>query len=228
MFLFAASMGSLSREIDDMARDNPTLVKYLEAAGSASLTDSYFSTMLLIMAVLASGFAVSSTLRLRGEESAGRLEPLLATGLSRTRWLLGSLAVTVVGRRAAARRERARHGAGLRPGRLRREPAAPARRPGTRLRARGGGRWRRWRRCWWAGRPGRSASRGLALAVCFVLGWLGGLLDPPRWVQELSPFWHTPAVPVDPVTWSAPVVTAPGRRARRRARGCAASAAATC
>ena len=97
MFLFAASMGSLSREIDDMARDNPSLVKYLEAAGSASLTDSYFSTTLLLMAVLASGFAVSSTLRLRGEESAGRLEPLLATGLSRTRWLLGSLAVTVVG-----------------------------------------------------------------------------------------------------------------------------------
>ena len=65
-------MGSLSREIDDMARDNPTLVKYLEAAGSASLTDSYFSTMLLIMAVLAAGFAVSSALRLRSEETAGR------------------------------------------------------------------------------------------------------------------------------------------------------------
>ena len=47
----------------------------------------------------------------------------------------------------------------------------------------------------------------LALAVCFVLGWLGGLLEPPRWVQELSPFWHAPAVPVDPVTWAAPVVT---------------------
>jgi ABC-2 type transport system permease protein len=45
-----------------------------------------------------------------------------------------------------------------------------------------------------------------ALAFCFVLGWLGGLLDPPRWVDALSPFWHTPAVPVDAVTLATPLV----------------------
>ena len=206
MFLFAASMGSLSREIDDMARDNPSLVKYLEAAGSASLTDSYFSTTLLLMAVLASGFAVSSTLRLRGEESAGRLEPLLATGLSRTRWLLGSLAVTVVG--VVLLLVASGLGMGLAYGLVVSDASQPLRLAGlalvyapaavslaalaTLL-------------VGWA--PRAVGLAWLALAVCFVLGWLGGLLDPPRWVQELSPFWHAPAVPVDPVTWSAPVVT---------------------
>jgi ABC-2 type transport system permease protein len=39
-----------------------------------------------------------------------------------------------------------------------------------------------------------------------VLGWLGGLLHPPRWLEELSPFWHTPAVPVDQVTLAGPLL----------------------
>jgi ABC-2 type transport system permease protein len=190
-----------------MARGNATLEKYLAATGQGSLTDTYLSTMLLIMALLATGFAVSSTLRLRGEEEAGRLEPLLATGLSRTRWLLGSLAVTVGG--VVALLVASGLGMGLAHGLVVSDASQPLRLAGlalvyapaavalvalaTLL-------------VGWA--PRAVGLAWVALAVCFVLGWLGGLLDPPRWVLELSPFWHTPAVPVDPVTWPAPVVTA--------------------
>ena len=28
-----------------------------------------------------------------------------------------------------------------------------------------------------------------ALGVCFVLGWLGGLLNPPRWLEQLWSLW---------------------------------------
>ena len=47
-----------------------------------------------------------------------------------------------------------------------------------------------------------------ALGYCFVLAWLGGILDVPAWVDEISPFWQTPAVPVDDVTLGAPVLIA--------------------
>jgi len=39
-----------------------------------------------------------------------------------------------------------------------------------------------------------------------VLGWLGGLFHPPQWVADLSPYHHTPAVPVDPVTLGSPTL----------------------
>ena len=34
------------------------------------------------------------------------------------------------------------------------------------------------------------------LAVCFVIGLFGELLDLPGWVVDLSPFQHVPAMPV--------------------------------
>ena len=204
LFTLSAAMGSLSREVGDMARGNATLEKYLQASGQGSLTDAFFSTMMLIMALLASGFAVSSALRLRAEETSGRLENLLATGLSRTRWLLGSLVVTVLGTVLLV--AVAGFGMGLAYGLVLGDASQPWRLAGLAL-------------VYapaavslaalavllvgWA--PRATGVAWAALGVCFVLGWLGGLLDPPVWVNALSPFWHTPAVPVDAVTLAAPV-----------------------
>jgi ABC-2 type transport system permease protein len=207
MFLFAASMGSLSREIDDMARDNPTLVKYLEATGAASLTDSYFSTMLLIMAVVAAGFAVSSVLRLRSEETSGRLEVLLATGLTRTRWLLGSLVVTLAG--AVLLLFLSGLGMGLAYGLVISDPSQPFRLalmalvyvPATAALAALAVLLTGWL-------PRATGVAWAALGYCMVLAWLGGVLDVPAWVDKVSPYWQTPAVPVDQVTLTAPLLIA--------------------
>jgi polyether ionophore transport system permease protein len=204
LFALSAAMGSLSREVADMARDNPTLSDYLAATGRASLTDTYLSTMLLIMALLASGFAMSSTLRVRAEETSGRAEVLLATGLSRTRWLLGSLLVTALG--TVGLLLASGLGMGLAYGLVAHDAEQPFRLAGLALEY----------------APAALALAGLAvllvgwlpravsiawavLALCFVLGWIGGLIRPPRWVEELSPFWHTPAVPAEPVTAAAPL-----------------------
>ena len=47
--------------------------------------------------MLATGFAVQATLRMHGEESALRAEPLLATPLSRGRWAASHLVIAAVG-----------------------------------------------------------------------------------------------------------------------------------
>ena len=61
------------------------------------LVAGFLAMSMTMLAMLAAGFAISSSLRPRGEEDAGRAEILLATGESRSRWLLGQVGVTVVG-----------------------------------------------------------------------------------------------------------------------------------
>jgi ABC-2 type transport system permease protein len=189
-----------------MAVDSPTLEKYLHATGQGGIVDSFFATMLLILALLTGTFAVSSALRLYAEEASGRLEPLLATGLSRARWYAGSLAVT--GAAAVGLLFIAGFGLGLTYGisvsdgwqpfrmGLLELVFAPAVLVLAALVALLTG---------WA--PGWVKVAWAFTAFCLVLGWLGGLLDAPRWVVTLSPYTHTPSVPTQPVTLAAPVVT---------------------
>jgi ABC-2 type transport system permease protein len=53
--------------------------------------------------------------------------------------------------------------------------------------------------------PRAAAATWAVVAGCFVIGWLGGLLKPPQWVENLSPFTHVPQVPAADVT-AAPLV----------------------
>lgn len=194
MFLLAAMTGSLTREMQQMAEGNPQLQEYLRSSGSASLTDSFFSSMFVILALMSAAYAVSSTLRLRAEETSGRLELLLATGLSRRRWMLSSLLVTGLGSVLVL----AASGLGMGlaygvvvsdPGQALRMAAlalvyAPAVLSLAGVAALLVGCAPTWSKAAWG-----------MLTLCFVLGWLGGLLNPPRWLEQLSPFAHTPLVP---------------------------------
>lgn len=86
--------GSVADDIEAMVADNPELADYLARVSGATLAESYLATTLRIVALAVAGFAVSSALRARAEEAAGRAEPLLATPVSRERWLGGQLVVT--------------------------------------------------------------------------------------------------------------------------------------
>ena len=91
--LGAVLFGSLGKEVVTMVEDNPEIGEVI-AVGGAGILDGFFSYSLLLLAGIATAFTVSSVLRIRSEEDAGRAESVLATGLSRTRWVLGSLALT--------------------------------------------------------------------------------------------------------------------------------------
>ncbi len=194
LFLLGLTYGSFVSEVEEFASDNEIFEDFLVNAGEASFVDSFAATITVFIALLAAGFAIQSTLRLRGEETAGRAEPVLAAAVSRRDWLTSHLGVALVGSAGMLLLT----GLGL----------------GTTAAATtGDGSW--------VGRMlGASlihvpavwlvigvtvALIGLAprvtilswvvLAYGLVVFYLGGLLNFPDWLHNLSPFGHTPRVP---------------------------------
>ncbi|RYU12695.1 ABC transporter permease [Nocardioides iriomotensis] len=197
LVLLGLVFGSFSEQLENMVEDNPTLQQYFEQTGG-SVTDAFFGTALLFMGLGAAGFAVASALRLHGEEGAGRVEPMLAGQVSRWRMLLSPLVVTLGG--AALLVSLGGLGVGIADALVRGSADQVLRLValswvqlpavlvlvGLAVLLLG-----------WAQRATALAWAALGFAV--VIGWLGGLLRLPDWVDGLSPFQHLPQVPVEPV-----------------------------
>jgi ABC-2 type transport system permease protein len=151
------------------------------------------------LGIAAAAFTVQSVLRARGEESSGRLEPLLATAVSRTRWLASHVVIAVAG--TVGLLTAAGLAAGLAFGALT-------------------GQWAQGV-SWFLGAALVQVPPALALGALVVaaiglvpraataIGWsavvlglvmgqLGALFELPQSVLNLSPFTHTPLVPAAP------------------------------
>ncbi len=89
--------GLVADQAEQMIEDNPDMADFFAQLGVASVTDAFLSTAMLIMALFATGFTVSSVLRLRSEEVSGRADPVLAAPVGRRRWAWSHLAVALVG-----------------------------------------------------------------------------------------------------------------------------------
>ncbi len=96
MLLGGVGYGTLGDDVEDLMGDS-NLIEDMFAQGGGALVDAFYATMILTLALIGSGFAISSALRPRSEEEAGRVEALLATGLRRHAWLLGHVLVTLAG-----------------------------------------------------------------------------------------------------------------------------------
>lgn len=198
-FLLGATFGSFGPEMEKFVENHPDFADMLLQAGGASIVDQYFVTVMLLLAITVSGFTVSSALRLRAEESSGRAESLLATGLSRSRWSLGGIVVTITGTLVVLGAGGLGTGLfyGLASGDIGELPrllwAAMAFAPaalvlgGVAVLLFG-----------WAPRAAMVA--WAALAICFVFAYLGVLLDIPRSLLNSSPFEHVPGAPVETIT----------------------------
>ena len=76
---------------------------YLRMGGTDHLLDAFFTSMIELAGMLVAIYVVQVLLRLREEESRGRLEPVLAGAVSRSRWVasqataagLGAIALLV-------------------------------------------------------------------------------------------------------------------------------------
>jgi ABC-2 type transport system permease protein len=195
LVLTGVAYGSVAQDVGDLIGDNNAFEDIIAQTGG-DLTESFFATSLLIMALITGGFAVASTLRLRGEETTGRAEPLLATALSRSRWASSHLAVAIAG--SALICALAGLGMGLTYGLAASDigeiwpvlAGALAFAPAL-----------------WVlvgvtfllyGLAPRAVLFGwAALGLCLVIGMFGQLFDLPAWAIDLSPFQHVPQMPAE-------------------------------
>lgn len=90
--------GGATSGVDDLIKGTPALADAIRLlGGAAQITIAFLTATVTILAIVAAAFGVSAVLRLRAEETAGRIEMLLATATSRARVLLPVLVLAVVG-----------------------------------------------------------------------------------------------------------------------------------
>ncbi|MFJ7133978.1 ABC transporter permease [Streptomyces fungicidicus] len=201
LFLMGAMYGSVLGEAEDMLQGIDEIEEALARLGGASVVESFASMVMVVLTVVAAVYVVMAALRPRAEETAGRAEPLLATGLSRSRWVGGHLAVamgggTVVlllaGLGFGAAGAASTGDAGLLPDLV---GAALAYAPalwvtaGVAVVLFG-----------WFPRAGQAA--WIVPVYAFVVGYLGQILQFPGWMNNLSPFGHIPRLPAADLDWT--------------------------
>jgi ABC-2 type transport system permease protein len=96
LLLFGLMYGSVLGDAEEMIEDNEQLRETVRALGG-SVAESFGSVIMSFLAITAAVFVVMAVLRARSEETGGRAEPVLATGLSRSGWAGGHLAMSMAG-----------------------------------------------------------------------------------------------------------------------------------
>ncbi|MFG2990984.1 ABC transporter permease [Streptomyces sp. NPDC048257] len=222
-FLIAGVVfGGMADGAADLVGDNDRTREIIERmggqGGSGALTDAFLSTMAGMFGMVAALYAVSAVLRLGGEESGQRAEPLLANAVGRLRWAGGHLAVAFGG--SALILLLAGLGLGLGHGR---ETGAAIGATLAQLPA-----------VWLIGAlaallygavPRHAAAAWAVAGGALALGWIGPALNLPQAVLDLSPFAHLPRLPggqaldwtpLTALTALAAALTAAGLAALRR------------
>lgn len=89
--------GTVMASVDEIAATLQEDPLYAALLGDGALTAGFFSLMLALVALASMAWTVASLSRLSREESSGRTEIVLAAAVSRPRWLLSQVAVSVAG-----------------------------------------------------------------------------------------------------------------------------------
>ncbi|CAM5242976.1 ABC transporter permease OS=Streptomyces tendae OX=1932 GN=GUR47_19820 PE=4 SV=1 [Streptomyces tendae] len=194
-FLAGVVYGGMTEGAADLVGDNEQARGIIERmGGQAGLTDAFVSAMIGMLGLIAALYVVASVLRLSGEETSGRAEPVLAGAVGRLRWAAGHLVIAFGGAALimllAGLGFAAGYGRDLGPilgACLVQLPAV-----------------------WVIGGAAvllhgllpRAAVAAWAVAgAVLLLGWVGPALDVPRSVLDASPYGHLPKLPGGGMSW---------------------------
>lgn len=201
MAALGAVYGAFAGDVRDALAENATLQEWVGSLPGSSLADRFVSVITSMLAAVCGVQVILAMQRPRSEEVAGRAEPVLATAVSRTRWLAGHVAVALAGGvlmlllaglGAGAAAALSVGDAGLLPGTV---GAALAYVPAV----------------WIAGGAALAlfgaAPRAMPAAWAIVVYGVfvttfGGLLQLPGWMNDLSPFGHVPLLPGADLSWT--------------------------
>ncbi|WP_392671487.1 ABC transporter permease [Streptomyces sp. LN785] len=191
-----AVFGGLTGGAADLVGDNEKTKEIFERmGGQAGLTDAFLAAMVSMLGMVAALYIVASVLRLHGEETAGRAEPVLAGGVSRVGWAAGHLVIAFGG----AALIMLVGGAGLAAGYGHRLPAVL------------GASLVQLPAVWLLGGlavllygalPKAAVASWGVVGVCLALGWIGPAVNLPQPVMDLSPFSHLPKLPGAQMQWA--------------------------
>lgn len=190
-----AAFGGITKGASDLVGTNDKTRRIIERMGGQSgITDAFLATMVGMLGMVAALYVVSSVLRLHGEETSQRAEPVLANAVGRLRWAAGHLVVAFGGTVLIM----VLGGLGLGLG------------YGHELGAVLGACLVQIPAVWTLGglavllygvsprlAPGAWGAAGLAL----LLGWIGPALNVPQGAMDLSPFGHLPKLPGGDMAW---------------------------
>ncbi|NOJ61279.1 polyketide antibiotic transporter [Arthrobacter sp. 260] len=192
--------GGLGPVVTDAVEGNNSLAELigrLVPGVEAQIVDVFTAALIGIAGVLAAAAGIQCVLRMRAEEAEGRAELLLAVPRSRTSWLTANLALALASAVVVAAVAGSAAALGLwltgmtgTPGTellaasLAHVPAAAVFVAAPALAFATVPRW--------------SVPVGWGLlAAGLILGQFGELLGLPEWLQAVSPFHHSPAMPVE-------------------------------
>ncbi|WP_020134451.1 ABC transporter permease [Streptomyces sp. 351MFTsu5.1] len=194
-FLAGVVYGGLTDGVADLVGDNERAREIFERMGGQSgITDAFLASMTGMLGLVAALYVVAAVLRLHGEETSGRAEPLLANPVGRLRWASGHLVIAFAG--SALIMLLAGLGFAVGYG----KEVGPV--LGACLVQVAG--------VWVIGGvtvllygvAPRIAPLAWAVAgAVLLIGWVGPALDAPRAVLDLSPFGHLPKLPGGAMEW---------------------------
>lgn len=194
MLLLGASYGSVVSEVDTMMDDSEFFREMMAGLGG-DFTASFLATISAVLAMAGGIYVILAVQRMRSEETAGRVEPLLATAVGRLQWAASHLVVALVG--AVWLLLASGLGFGLTAAvsvgdnGLIGELLAAALAYSPALWVVGGvamllfGFVPRWTPLSW-----------IVIIYAFVVVYFGPILKTPDWMNNLSPFGHVPDLPV--------------------------------
>lgn len=186
----------------DTVQNNPAMVKLIaRLGGSGILADSFLVVMVGMFALVASGYGISTVLRLRSDETSTRAEQLWSAPITRVHWASGHVSTAFVGASILSAIAGLALGAsyGVATGDLggmavRGLLAALVQLPAT-----------------WVliaipslllgVRPAWMSAGWIVLAWCVLVGWFGAILGLPDWASSTSPFGHLPSWPGQQMRW---------------------------
>jgi ABC-2 type transport system permease protein len=214
LFISGAVLGGAAKTIGKATGINEQMTEVLaRMGGSGRLSDAFLAACFGIIGFTSAAYTVQATLRLRGEEAGGRLEPLLATPVQRLSWALSHVVFAWLG--TAVLLAAAGLGAGLSYG-------GQIGDVGGQLGRSIGGALVQLPAAWVLAGFGLALFgllprlTGLAwgaLIAFAVLLELGALFGLDQWVMDISPFSHVPKLPaasftVTPLLWLTVVAVA--------------------
>jgi ABC-2 type transport system permease protein len=202
LILLGAVTGGVASTSNSLLADNPQLEDLLAKIGGAgAINDMLLATMGAIAGLVVGGYAIAAALRMSGEEAADRVAPVLATAVSRPRWMAGHLAFVVAGPIVLLT------AAGLVAGLINglqvddfgagfaaALSAMVVQIPATVVLGGLAVALFGWL-------PRLAALAWAALVLALFVGQLGQLLQLPQWLMDISPYTHIPLLPTQDIRW---------------------------